>query len=378
MSEACVELDAIGGNVELIARHTDAEIMAVVKANGFAHGSVQTARAAVAHGATWLGVTSCAEALALRRAGLTVPVLCWLTAPGQDFGEVIAAGVDLAVSSVPHLRAVAAEADRLGTRAMVHLKADTGLSRNGATPEDWPELVAAARRRERAGTLRVRGVWSHLAHADQPAHPGVGDQVRRFERLVGQARSAGLDPDLVHLANSAAALAHPETHYGLVRAGIAIYGVEPVLGRTFGLRPAMTLRARVVLAKRVAADTGVSYGHRYTTTDQATLALVPLGYADGVPRSASTLGAVWLNGERRPIAGSIAMDQFVVDAGHAHVEIGDEVVVFGPGDLGEPTVLDWARWSGTIPHEILTGIGDRVPRSYLRTAATTVGGRDRG
>ncbi|MBW4716432.1 alanine racemase [Saccharothrix sp. SC076] len=367
MAEAHVDLTAVSGNVALIGRHTDAHVMAVVKADGFGHGGVRVARAAVTAGATWLGVTSCAEALEMRDAGLTTPVLCWLTGPGHDFRAVIAADVDVAVSSVPHLRSVAEDAARLATRAAVHLKADTGLSRNGATPRDWDELVAEARRRELLGQVRVRGVWSHLSHADQPGHPAVADQARLFDRLVRVARAAGLDPELRHLANSAAALDRPDTHYDLVRAGIASYGVEPLPDRSFGLRPAMTLRAEVVNAKQVPAGTGVSYGHRYATRVAGTLALVPLGFADGVPRAA--VGAeVWVNGARHPVAGSVSMDQFVVDVGDGRADIGDEVVLFGPGDRGEPTVLDWARWARTNPHEVLTRIGARVPRRYRGVA----------
>ncbi|MEV0677365.1 alanine racemase [Actinosynnema sp. NPDC050436] len=370
-AEACVDLDAVASNVRLVAARTDALVMAVVKADGFAHGSVRTARTALANGATWLGVTSCAEALELRDAGLVAPVLCWLTSPAQDFRAVIGADVDLSVSTPVHLRSVARDAARLAQPAAVHLKADTGLSRNGARPEDWWELVVAAREAERRGAVRVRGIWSHLAHADRSAHPGVGEQVRLFDELVGLARAAGLDPELLHLANSAAALGHPGTHYDLVRAGIAVYGVEPVEDRAFGLRPALTLRARLVNAKLVPSGTGVSYGHRYTTSARGALGLVPLGFADGVPRAVGDRAEVWVAGGRRPVAGAVAMDQFVVDLGDAPAGIGDEVVLFGPGDRGEPTVSDWARWAGTSPHEVLTRIGGRVPRRY-------VGGARRG
>ncbi|CCH30773.1 alanine racemase [Actinosynnema sp. NPDC047251] len=364
-AEACVDLDAIAGNVRLVAGLTDALVMAVVKADGFGHGGVRTARTALANGASWLGVTSCAEGLELRDAGLTAPVLCWLTSAGQDFRAAITAEVDISVSSVAHLRSVAQDAARLSRCAAVHLKADTGLSRNGARPEDWAELVAAARDAERRGAVRVRGIWSHLAHADRWAHPGVGEQVGLFDELVHRARAWGLDPELLHVANSAAALGHPGTHYDLVRAGAAVYGVEPVAGRAFGLRPALTLRARLIGTKRVPAGTGVSYGHRYTTPGESTLGLVPLGFADGVPRAAGDRAEVWVAGERRPVAGVISMDQFVVDLGDGPAAVGDEVVLFGPGDRGEPTVADWARWAGTNPHEVLTRIGGRVPRRHV-------------
>ncbi|HEX8631506.1 MAG TPA: alanine racemase [Catenuloplanes sp.] len=364
MAEAVVDLGAIAHNTAVVARATGTPVMAVVKADGFGHGAVPVARAALAAGATWLGVASCAEALLLRAAGITAPVLNWLHGLDDDFAAVIGAGVDLAAAAPEHLRAIAAGAAAAGTPAQVHLKVDTGMSRGGAAPADWPQLVALARMMERDGLLRVRGVWSHLARADELRHPSIAAQVARFDEAVGYARAAGLDPPLRHLANSAGALGTARTRYDLVRAGIALYGVEPLPGRRHGLRPALTLRARAVLTKRTPADTGVSYQHTYTTATPTTLVLVPLGYADGVPRSASNRGFVLIGGRRCPVAGVVSMDQFVADAGDLPVRLGDEVIVWGPGDTGEPTVADWARWARTNPHEILTGIGARVPRRY--------------
>ncbi|GAB3933084.1 hypothetical protein GCM10027614_03380 [Micromonospora vulcania] len=209
LAEAVIDLGAITSNVRTIASVTDTELMAVVKADAFGHGAVPVARAALCAGAGWLGVTSAAEALALRRAGITAPTLSWLHRPDDDFGKLITAGVDIGVSTTTHLRAVADAAHRLGVPAMVQLKADTGLSRNGAGWNDWPELVGWARKYEREGGVRVRGVWSHLADADIPGSPALARQVAAFEEALGFARSAGLDPDLVHLANSAAALSAP-------------------------------------------------------------------------------------------------------------------------------------------------------------------------
>ncbi|MGK5683537.1 alanine racemase [Actinoplanes sp. URMC 104] len=359
LGEAVVDLAAIASNVRTVAAAAGTELMAVVKANAFGHGAVPVARAAVAAGAAWLGTTSAAEALELRSAGLTAPVLSWLHPPGEDFARLIAARVDLGVSTVPHLQAIAAAARSLGTPARVHLKADTGLSRGGAVPDDWADLVAWAGKHEAAGELLVHGVWSHLANAEQPGDPGVARQIEAFEQAVRVARGAGLDPRLLHLANSAAALGVPRARFGLCRIGLALYGA----GAGPGLRPAMTLRSRVVNVKRVPAGTGVSYGPDHVTTRPATLALLPLGFADGLPRSAQGRAHVWLGGRRCPIAGRIAMDQCVVDAGDLPVRLGDPVVVFGPGPA-EPTVADWARWAGTNPHEILTGIGARVPRRH--------------
>lgn len=367
--EAVVDPDAIGANIELIAGRTRAAVMVVVKADGFGHGLVPAARAALAHGATWLGVTSADEALALRAAGLSAPMLTWLYPHDADYAPLIRAGVDVSAASVPHLAGIAASADRANLPANVHLKVDTGMSRNGATPGDWPRVVAAAAELQRHGRVRVRGIWTHLATADEPdagtAAEAVARQLDGYQEALRVARAAGIEPELRHAANSAAALAVPEAHYDLVRVGIAAYGVEPVAGRVYGLRPAMTLRARVVLVKRVPAGTGVSYGLDYTTPGETTLALVPLGYADGIPRHAATSAQVWIGGRRHPVAGRVSMDQFVVDAGDTPVALGDEVLVFGPGDHGEPTVSDWAGWAGTNAHEILTRIGPRVPRRYL-------------
>ncbi|MCG5470231.1 alanine racemase [Micromonospora sp. LAH09] len=376
LAEALVDLDAIAGNVRAVTSVTGTNLMAVVKADGFGHGAVRVARAALGTGATWLGVTSVTEALALRDAGVTAPMLSWLHGPDDDFAALTNTGVDIGVSTTTHLHAVADAARLLGVPAMVQLKADTGLSRNGATGDDWPELVAWARKYEREGGIRVRGVWSHLADADLPGAPELNRQVATFEEALRIARSAGLDPDLVHLANSAAALSAPRTRFDLCRIGIALYGVDP-FGATgpgeFGLRAAMTLRTSVINVKRVPAGTGVSYGPEHVTGAPTTLALLPLGYADGLPRAAEGRAEVWVGGRRCPIVGRIAMDQCVVDVGDLPVTIGDPVVVFGPteGDQRPPTVVEWARWAGTNPHEILTGIGARVAREHLHGRART-------
>ncbi|AVT34685.1 alanine racemase [Plantactinospora sp. BC1] len=369
LAEAEVDLAAVAANLGTVAAHAGTALMAVVKADGFGHGAVPVARAALAAGASWLGVTSAGEALALRAAGLTAPVLSWLHRPDDDFGRLIGADVDLGVSTVPHLHSIAEAARRSGRPATVQLKADTGLSRNGANRDDWPELVDWARKYEVEGTVRVRGVWSHLAGAETPEGRGVGRQVAAFEEALRIARAAGLRPDLAHLANSAAALAAPATRYDLCRIGLALYGVDPFGAPGAGvyrLRAAMTLRSTVVNVKRVPAGTGVSYGPDRVTERATTLALLPLGYADGLPRTAEGRAEVWLAGTRRPIVGRIAMDQCVVDAGELPVALGDPVVLFGPAraGFGWPTAAEWAGWARTSPHEILTGIGARVARRY--------------
>jgi alanine racemase len=368
-AHAVVDLDAVAHNTSLFAASTTAAVMAVVKADGFGHGALRVATTALASGATWLGVTTCAEALHLRGGGITAPILSWMHSPAEDFGPALLAGVDLSVSSSDHLRAVAASAANLGTTASLHLKADTGLHRNGARPEEWRVLVRLARELETAGHVRVRGVWSHLVSGTDPATDATREQLRLFDESVELARSAGLRPEIRHLANSVATLAAPRTHYELVRPGIGLYGVEPDPQRVFGLRGAMTLRARLILVKRVPAGSGVSYEHDYVTGRDSTLALVPLGYADGLPWVAARHAEVSIAGRRYPVAGRIAMDQFVVDLGDDTARTGDEVVVFGPGTEGEPTVAEWARWAGTVPHEIVTGVGPRVARHYANTSA---------
>jgi alanine racemase len=365
LGEAVVDLGAIAHNTEVLARYSTGEMMAVVKADGFGHGMIQVADTTLAHGATWLGVTSLAEAAQLREAGVTAPVLSWMHLPDEDFRPAIDSDVDLSVSSPEHLAGIAAAAVRAGRAAAVHLKIDTGLSRNGAPAAEWPGLVEQARKFEIDGLVVVRGIWSHLANADRIGDPSVSAQLRCYEDALALAKDAGLDPEWRHVANSAGILAVPSAHYELTRAGIGLYGVEPIPGRTHGLVPAMALHTRAIMVKRVATGTGVSYGHQYVTRHDSTLALVPLGFADGVPRLLTNRGEVLVNGTRCRIAGRVAMDQFVVDARDLQVHLGDDVLLFGNGESGEPTVAEWAVWADTNAHEILTGIGGRVPRRYL-------------
>jgi alanine racemase len=367
---AVVDLDAVRESVAtLVTRAGSAATMAVVKADGYGHGMLPCARAALEAGASWLGVAVIAEALALRAAGLTVPVFVWLTTPGEAFAAAIAADIDLSVSASWALTEIAEAARVTGRAARVHLKVDTGLNRAGAPAAAWPALCDAAAALAADGLIDVVGVWSHFAFADSPGHPTVRAQIGYFTEAVTIAEKAGLCPQVRHLANSAATLVSPEAHFDLVRPGISVYGLSPgpQVGSpaALGLRPAMTLTARLALVKQVPAGSGVSYGHRYTTAAETTLALVPLGYADGVPRSAGNTAEVLLAGRRRRIAGTVCMDQFVVDVGDDPVRAGDQVVLFGPGERGEPTATDWAAALGTINYEIVTRIGVRVPRVYL-------------
>src|SRR5215207_8653912 len=359
-AEARVDLDAIRANTARLAAGTSAGVMAVVKADGYGHGLLPAARASLAGGATWLGVCTLDEALALRAAGITAPILAWLLGPGLPLPQAVAADVDLSAASTALLEEIVAAARVADRPARVHLKVDTGLSRNGATAADWPELLTAAGKAVADGTIEVVGAWSHFAYADEPGHPTIAAQIRRFGEALDVAERAGVRPEVRHLANSAGTLTLPEAHFDLVRPGIAVYGLSPIPGwpAARDLRPAMTLRAQVVLTKRVPAGAGVSYGHQYTTWRETTLALVPLGYADGVPRAATNVGPVLLAGARRTISGRVCMDQVVVEAG-------DVAVLFGPGDHGEPTADDWAAVLDTINYEIVTRVGARVPRTYV-------------
>ena len=362
--QAFVDLGAITANVTALCELVrGSQVMAVVKADGYGHGMVPAARAALAGGASWLGVADLAEAVALRQAGITAPLLC-LMAFG-DPAEAIRHDVDLTAGSVAVAVAVAVAADRLGIQARLHLEADTGLSRGGATPADWPGVVQAALDAQARGSVRVTGLWSHFACADVPGHPSVAAQLATFADAVAFAEKAGVTPEVRHIANTAAALTVPEARLDLVRFGGAVYGLSTLPGGAPSwLRPAMTLRARLAMVKRVPAGTGVSYGHQYVTSRETNLGLVPLGYADGVPRNAAGLPLVSARGRRWPIAGTVCMDQFVVDFGDEPAAAGDEVVLFGPGEDGEPTAQEWGEALGTISYDIATGIGARVPRTY--------------
>ena len=365
-AEASVELGAITRNIAAVRAHVaPAAVMAVVKANGYGHGAVPAARAAIAGGADWLGVVHVAEALELRKAGLEEPILCLMAVPEHDHAAAIAAEVDLSAGSADLVRRLAAAAAVAGRPARVHLKADTGLSRGGALPADWPGLVEAALDAQARGSVQVVGLWSHFACADIPGHPSVAAQLAAFADAVAFAEKAGVTPEVRHIANTAAGLTIPESRLDLVRFGGAVYGLSTLPGGAPSwLRPAMTLRARLAMVKRVPAGTGVSYGHRYVTSRETTLGLVPLGYADGVPRTAAGLPLVSARGRRWPIAGTVCMDQLVVDFGDEPAAAGDEVVLFGPGDDGEPTAQEWGEALGSISYEIATGIGARVPRTY--------------
>ncbi|MET7286130.1 alanine racemase [Streptomyces sp. NPDC005573] len=369
-ARAEIDLGALRANVRTLrARAKGAALMAVVKSDAYGHGAVPCARAALAAGADWLGTATPEEALALRAAGLPGRLMCWLWVPGGPWRQAIEADIDVSVSGMWALREVTAAAREAGLTARVQLKADTGLGRNGCQPADWPELVTEALRAESEGLIRVTGLWSHFACADEPGHPSIAAQLALFREMVARAEEQGVRPEVRHIANSPAVLTLPETHFDLVRTGIALYGISPSpeLGTPadFGLRPVMTLSASLALVKHVPGGHGISYGHHHVTPGDTTLGLVPVGYADGIPRHASGTGPVLIDGKWRTVAGRVAMDQFVVDLGGDEPEVGAEAVLFGPGDRGEPTAEDWAQACGTIAYEIVTRIGARVPRVHV-------------
>ncbi|GAB2452444.1 alanine racemase [Xylanimonas ulmi] len=401
-ARAVVDLEAVRDNVRALRDHAPSSaLMAVVKADAYGHGLVPSAWAALAGGATWLGVAQASEALALRAAGVgpdDARILTWLAAPGVDFAALVEADVDVSVAAAWALDGVAAAARATGRTARVHLKVDTGLGRNGVMPADLPAAVARAAALQAEGVVRVVGVWTHLAYADAPGHPTIAAQRVVLDEAVRTVEAAGIDVEVRHAANSAATLTAPALHYDLVRPGISVYGLSPVpqvaAASSFGLRPAMTLQARLATVKDVPAGHGVSYAHLYTTPQATRLGVVPLGYSDGIPRHASggsagvggpmyvggpptagvgpgARGADADGGRVLRVAGRVCMDQVVLDLGpYASERAGDVVTLFGSTDglahaAAVPSAEDWAQAADTISYEIVTRLGARVPRVYV-------------
>jgi alanine racemase len=368
-AEAVIDLDAVAENVRALREYAGpAAVMAVVKADAYNHGAVPVARAALAAGARELGVTTLGEALELRAAGIEAPILSWLHTADSDFAPAVEAGVELGLSSPRHLAAVVEAARQVGVTATVTVKVDTGLNRNGVAVDEWDDMLRDLGRAQAEGVVRLRGAFSHLAHGDEPEHPGNAEQRDRLSEAVADLRRHHLAPEVVHLSNSAATVTRPDLRFDMVRPGIAMYGLTPIpeLG-DLGFRPVMTVRARVVLVKKVKAGDGVSYGHTWTAPADTTVALLPMGYADGIRRNLSGRIEVQLGGRRCPQIGRVCMDQVVVDLGPdgAGVSEGDEALFFGDGRHGEPNAQDWADKLDTINYEIVTGIGGRTVRTYV-------------
>lgn len=368
LAEAVVDLGAVAHNVRVLREHAgDAQVMAVVKADGYGHGATQVARAAVDAGAAELGVATVDEALALRADGITAPVLAWLHPPGIDFGPALLADVEIAVSSVRQLDELLDAVRRTGRTATVTVKVDTGLNRNGVALDNYPSMLTALRQAVAEDALRLRGLMSHMVFADEPDNPINNVQAQRFNEIVKQTRDQGVHFEVAHLSNSSSTMSRPDLAFDMVRPGVAVYGLSPVpaLG-DMGLVPAMTVKCAVALVKSIRAGEGVSYGHTWIAEHDTTVALMPIGYADGVFRALGGRLDVLINGRRRPGVGRICMDQFVVDLGPGNVDVteGDEAILFGPGARGEPTAQDWADLLGTIHYEVVTSPRGRITRTY--------------
>jgi len=371
--EAVVDLGAIAHNVSVLRAHAgSAQVMAVVKADGYGHGAIAVGRAALAAGAAELGVATIAEALALRSAGITAPVLAWLHPPGTEFDHALTADVGIGISSLRQIADLLTAVDRTGRTAELTIKVDTGLNRNGVGPQEYSEVLSALARAGAADAIRVRGIMSHLACGDEPDHPLNDLQAQRFTAMLAEARNRGVDFEVAHLSNSPSAMTRPDLGFDMVRPGIAIYGLSPIPQRgEMGLRPAMTLKCPVAKVKSIRAGEGVSYGHTWIAACDTTVALLPIGYADGVYRTLSGRIDVMINGRLRPGVGRICMDQFVVDLGPGTTDVteGDEAILFGPGTSGEPTAQNWADLVGTIHYEVVTSPRGRVLRSYVETGS---------
>ena len=357
-----VNLNAISNNIKLVKSKTQAQILAVVKADAYGHGLIPVAKCAVDAGATWLGVALLEEAILLRKAGIKVPIISWLTPPSSDFKQAIELDIDLAIPSLKHLELIVAAGKAVGKKPRVHIEVDTGMTRGGLLGE-WPEFLIAAKGAE----IEVVGFWSHFARADEPDEIANQSQVLEFESKLAQLIATGITPKYIHLANSAATLTNPNSHKNIVRLGIAMYGLSPdvnTLGssQNLELEPAMTLKAEIHLVKRVPAGSPVGYGGTQTTLRDTKLAIITIGYADGIPRNASSAVGVFAAGRKAAIIGRVSMDQFVVDLGADSNAVAGEIVeVFGANGY---SIDDWAAASGTINYEIVTRIAARVPRIY--------------
>ena len=365
MRKLTIDLNSVAENLTAmrkIVNNSSVKTMGVVKANAYGHGMVQVARKLEAEGIDYLGVADLAEAQELRSAGITSRILAWIHDPADDFVSAVKHDIDLAVSSRDQLLRIQKAATEVGKTAQIHIKVDTGLGRNGVTIDELDDLLKATKEAVTSGSVATVGIFSHLSST------GVKEdlvQIERFELALKQAANLGLTFELRHLTASDGTLSYPQAHYDMVRLGCALYGLSPFSDNRateFGLKPVMCAEGTVVQTKRVAAGEGVSYGYLYRTPRETTLALIPIGYAEGIPRNATGKAEVCINGKRYPILSRIAMDQFVVDVGDASVTPGDRVVIFG--DCG-PTADDLAEAAETINYEIVTRIGGRFVREFI-------------
>ena len=373
MSRASAEinLSAITQNFKSIKSRTTADVLAVVKADAYGHGLIPVSKALEEAGADWFGTALLEEAINLRKAGILKPIISWLTPLGEDFKSAIDLDIDLGIPSVDLLDEVIKAASLTGKTARIHLEIDTGMSRGGVLSE-WDQLIKSVLVGVNLKQLKVIGIWSHFARADEPDELMNQEQLSLFEEKVNQAKAAGIDAQFIHIANSAALFTNKIAHKNIIRSGIALFGLSPDIktigdSSSLGLKPAMKLKAKLNLVKEVKAGSSVGYGGTAVLKSDTKLGVVALGYADGIPRSTNNLAGVFVNKKRAPIIGRVSMDQFVVDLGiTSTAKTGDEVIVFGDGSNGEYTVDEWAKAANTINYEIITRIGPRVPRIYPR------------
>ena len=373
MSRACAEinLSAISQNFKSIKSRTSADVLAVVKADAYGHGLIPVSKALEEAGADWFGTALLEEAINLRKAGILKPIISWLTPLGEDFKSAIDLDIDLGIPSIDLLDEVIKTASLTGKTARIHLEIDTGMSRGGVLSE-WDQLIKSVLAGVNLKQLKVIGIWSHFARADEPDELMNQEQLSLFEEKVNQAKAAGIDAQFIHIANSAALFTNKSAHKNIIRSGIALFGLSPDVktigdSSSLGLKPAMKLKAKLNLVKEVKAGSSVGYGGTAVLKSDTKLGVVALGYADGIPRSTNNLAGVFVDKKRAPIIGRVSMDQFVVDLGiTSTAKTGDEVIVFGDGSSGEYTVDEWAKAANTINYEIITRIGPRVPRIYPR------------
>ena len=373
MSRASAEISllAIADNLKLIKSKTNAQVLAVVKADAYGHGLIQVGKAAENAGADWLGTALLEEGITLRNSGIKIPIISWLTPLGEDFKAAINLDIDLSISSTELLNEIVLAGKSVKKIPRIHVEVDTGMSRGGVG-DDWQLFLAELSKAVAANEINIVGIWSHFARADEPDEVMNGEQLTVFEDRIKSAGAAGIKADFIHIANSASSLTNNGAHKNIIRWGIGLYGLSPDLNnlgdsKSLNLKPAMRLKAKLHLVKAVKAGVSVGYGGTAITKSDTKLGVVTLGYADGIPRNANNLAGVFVGGKRAPLIGRVSMDQFVVDLGsNSLAKTGDEVIVFGDGLGGEYTADEWAKASGTINYEIVTRIGSRVPRIYPR------------
>lgn len=373
MSRAVAEinLNAIESNLKFIKGKTNAQLLAVVKADAYGHGLIPISKSAIEAGANWLGTALLEEAVTLRENGIKVPIIAWLTPCGEDFKSAINLNIDLSISSLEVLNEIIDSSAQLGKKPRLHIEIDTGMSRGGVG-DDWDSFVGEVSKLVKDDKISLVGVWSHFARADEPLEKMNSQQLSIFTDRVTKLINSGIKPEFLHMANSAAALTFKDSHKNIIRWGIGLYGLSPDVNYmgdsiSIGLKPAMKLKAKLNLVKKVKSGSTVGYGATAVVKQDTKLGVVTLGYADGIPRNANNLAGVFVCGKRAPLIGRVSMDQFVVDLGiESLAKTGDEVIVFGAGNDGEYTIDEWAKACGTINYEIVTRIGPRVPRIYTR------------